>query len=142
MWLLKAWLFNELFQKKIEQGGLRIWNFQGYQRNSMWNFHGWPIKNYVEFPGVLVFGLGICKGYNATLHNFQGWSFDLSGISRGKVNKWKIPGGEGGFKKVCPQAPLFVFFWNSSMLPTIQCCPLDGQNLPPGCLKTFCQLPP
>ena len=142
MWLLKAWLFNGLFQKKIKQGGLRIWNFQGYQRNSMWNFQGWPIKNYVEFPGVLVFGLGISKGYNAILHNFQGWSFDLSGIFRGKVNKWKIPGREGGFEKVCLQAPLFVFFWNSSMLPAIQCWPLDRQNLPPSCPKTFCQLPP
>ena len=42
-------------------------------------------------PGVLVFGHGISIGYNAILHNFQGWSFDLSRISRGKVNKQKIP---------------------------------------------------
>ena len=136
MWLLKAWLFNELFQKKIEQGGLRIWNFQGYQRNSMWNFHGWPIKNYVQFPGVLVFGLGISKGYNAILHNFQVWSFDLSGISMGKVNKWKIPGGRGALKKYVLK-PLCLFFSGIA-----QCCPLDGQNLPPSCPKTFCQLPP
>ena len=32
-------------------GGLRIWNFQWYQRNSMWNFQG-LIKNKVEFPRV------------------------------------------------------------------------------------------
>ena len=50
-------------------------------RRGMWNFQGRPRKNYVEFPGVLVFGLGISKGCNTNLHNFQGWSFDLSGIS-------------------------------------------------------------
>ena len=38
-----------LFQKKSRQGGLRIWNFQGYQRKSMWNFQG-LIKNKVKFP--------------------------------------------------------------------------------------------
>ena len=39
--------------KKIQTGGgrLRIWNFQGYQRNSMSNFHGLN-KNKVEFPKV------------------------------------------------------------------------------------------
>ena len=38
---------NGLFQKKIKQGELRIWNFQGYQRNSLWIFQG-LIKNEVE----------------------------------------------------------------------------------------------
>ena len=50
-------------------GSLGIWNFQRYQRNSMWNFPG-LVKNEmefprvikkkiytVEFPGILVFGL-------------------------------------------------------------------------------------
>ena len=37
--------------EKIQTGGLRIWNFQGYQRNSMWNFQG-LIKNEVEFQRV------------------------------------------------------------------------------------------
>ena len=41
---------------------------------------GWPRKNYVEFTGVLVIGIGISKGCNTVLHNFQVWSFDLSGI--------------------------------------------------------------
>ena len=36
---------NEL---KSKQGGLSIWNLQGYQRNSIWNFQG-LIKNEVEF---------------------------------------------------------------------------------------------
>ena len=26
------------YSRKNLNGGLRIWNFQGYQRNSMWNF--------------------------------------------------------------------------------------------------------
>ena len=38
---------NGLFQKKTKQGELRIWNFQGYQRNSLWIFQG-LIKNEVE----------------------------------------------------------------------------------------------
>ena len=37
--------------EKIQTGGLRIWNFQGHQRNSMRNFQG-LIKNEVEFPRV------------------------------------------------------------------------------------------
>ena len=32
-------------------GGLMMWNFQGYQRNSMWNFQG-LINKEVEFPRV------------------------------------------------------------------------------------------
>ena len=50
-------------------GALRKCNFQGYQRNSVYNFQeliknqvDLPMvtkKNNVEFPGVLVFGLGI-----------------------------------------------------------------------------------
>ena len=40
-----------LFQKMSKQGELRIWNFQGYQKNSMWNGQG-LIKNEVEFPMV------------------------------------------------------------------------------------------
>ena len=28
----------------------------------MWSFQRLPRKNYVEFPGVLAFGLGISKG--------------------------------------------------------------------------------
>ena len=37
-----------LFQKK-SRWGFRIWNFQGCQRNSTWNFQG-LIKKEVEFP--------------------------------------------------------------------------------------------
>ena len=39
------------YSRKIPNGGLRICNFQSYQRNSMWNFQ-WFIKNEVEFPSV------------------------------------------------------------------------------------------
>ena len=76
---------------------MRIWNFQGYQRNSMWNFQG-LIKNKIEFPKGdsenimwkfqgFVFGVGISKVSITILWNIQGLSFVLSGISRGKAKK-------------------------------------------------------
>ena len=97
-----------------EQGYQRniMWNFQGLIKKT-WNFQGWPRKNNVEFSGVFVFGLGISKGSNTILWNIQGLSFFLSGISRGKVKKWKIL---GGFKKVYPQPSCLDFFWNSPSL--------------------------
>ena len=99
--------------EKIKTRGLRIWNFQGYQRNSMWNFQ-WLIKNEVElprvtqknnveFPGVSVFGLGISKGSNTILWNIQELSFVLSEISSGKVKTWKI---QGVFSKKYIPTPL------------------------------------
>ena len=48
-------------------------------------FPGVSKKLHVKFPGVLVFDLGISKGYNTILWNFQGWSFVLSEIFRSKV---------------------------------------------------------
>ena len=49
--MIKKWA---LFQKKIQTaggegrgGGVRIWNFQGYQTNRMWNFQE-LIKNDME----------------------------------------------------------------------------------------------
>ena len=62
------------------------------------------IKSKVEFPGVLVFGIEISKGCNTIL---QGWSFDLSGIYRGKVNKRKI---QGGFQGSMSSTPPVWFF--------------------------------
>ena len=74
---------NTIMEKKRERGGrgLRIWNFQGYWRNSKWIFQrlikkqcgifwAWSRKNYVEFPGVLVLGLQISEGCNTIM-----WSF-------------------------------------------------------------------
>ena len=78
-----------LFQKKSKQGG---WGYgisrgikeiacgfsSGDQEKITWNFQGsWFLvlefwHNFAQFP--------------------LGWNFDLSGISRGKVNKRKIPG--------------------------------------------------
>ena len=68
---------------------MKIWNLQGYQRSSMWNFQG-LIKNKVEFPrvtkkrpmkmanvefsGVFVLGLGgdeISKGSSLGLGNWR-----------------------------------------------------------------------
>ena len=60
----------------------------------------------MEFPKVLVFGLGISKGSNKNLQNFQGGSFFLSRISRDKVKKRKIP---GVFEKRCSQPPCLFF---------------------------------
>ena len=57
----------------------------------------------MEFPGVVVFHLGISKGSNTTsLWNIQVLSFVVYGFSRGKVKKnEKFQGG--GFKNVYPQ---------------------------------------
>ena len=75
---------------------------------------GWPRKIYVEFPGVLVFGVRISKRCNVILHNFQGCSYDLSGISRGKVNKQK--NSRGNFQKsMSLMPPTLFFFWNSPL---------------------------
>ena len=102
IWLIKL----GYSRKNPNTGGVKIWNFQGYQRNSMCNFHRlW--KSHVEFPGVLVFGLGISKGWNTILQNFQVWNSVLPRISRGKVKKWKIP---GGFSKKYVLNPPFCFF--------------------------------
>ena len=64
-----------------------------------WDFQGWLRKNNVEFPGVFVFCLGIPERSNSILWNIQGFSFVLSGISKGKVKKWEISGGGGGGQK-------------------------------------------
>ena len=54
-------------------------------------------KNSVEFPWVLVFGLGIPMRVTR-----------FGEISKDKVTNLKVPGVY--FKKVCPQHPLFRFF--------------------------------
>ena len=87
-----------LFQKKTKRGAgrgggeLRICNFQKgiYQRNSMWIGISKSDQEKIMW-NFQRFGLGISKGCNTVLHNFQGWNFHLSGISMGKVNKRKIP---------------------------------------------------
>ena len=50
-------------------------------------------KNYVGFPGVLVFGFRISKGCNTILRNLQRWNLlsFLSGNSEGKVTNLEIP---------------------------------------------------
>ena len=70
------------YSRKKTNGRLWIWNFQGYQRNGMWNFHklikmkqsfqARPRKNHAEFRGVFTFGIGISMGYNTILWNFEG----------------------------------------------------------------------
>ena len=99
-----------LFQKKTKQAGLRIWNFEGYQRNSMWNFQR-LIKSEVEFPRRVTEkkNSGNSRGLhfwawnflvsNTISWNFQGWNFVLSGISRDRLKKWKIPGGNLNYEQ-------------------------------------------
>ena len=58
-------------------------------------------------------GLKICKGCNAILWSFQGWSFVLSRISRGKVKNLKIP---GGFQKSMSSTPSQKRNWNYLLL--------------------------
>ena len=82
------------YWEKIQTGWgeLRIWNFQGYQRNSMWNFlveQGWQLgKTHAEFPWILLLGfwprLGISKR-----------CYTILKISRGE---WKL---FSGFSKKC-----------------------------------------
>ena len=71
---------------------MRIWNFQGYQRNSMWNLQG-LIKNKVEFRWMTKKkSCEISRGFGFWAWNFQGWSSFLHWISWGKVKKRKLPG--------------------------------------------------
>ena len=57
----------------------------------------------MKFSWVLVFDLGISKGWHKILQNFQGWKLIFSGISKGKVTNLKIP--EGGFQKSISTGP-------------------------------------
>ena len=91
-------------EKNSKQWGLRIWNSQGYQRNSLQNFRE-LIKNQVHFPRVLLIDCGISKGCNTILRNFQGWNFGLPGISRGKVINKKIQRGGRGSKSMSSTTP-------------------------------------
>ena len=77
-------------------GELRIWNFQRYQGNSMWNFQG-LIKSKMKFPKCdQEIWCGNFRGLFLLLEfprdltilwNIQGLSFALSGISRSKKAK-------------------------------------------------------
>ena len=67
----------------------------------------------MEFPKVLVFGLGISKESNTILWNLEGCSFILSGISKNKLKKNEKL--QVFFNEVCPQPPLFVLFWNRAI---------------------------
>ena len=105
-----------------EAGGLRIWNFQGYQRNSMWNFQGWkmmwnfqgvtiPRKNNVEFLWIFGFCIGISKGSNTTYSGIcRGWALFCLEFPGFRVND-SLAGGEGG--EGLPLPPSLFFFWNS-----------------------------
>ena len=124
---MRKW--NGLFQKKIQTeriewggwGGLRIWNFQGYQRNSMCNFRELT-KNKVEFLRV------IKKIWNFLGSLFLALEFprdliQFCGISRGWVLFClEFPGvskrlkkSRGFSKKHILSQPRLDFFWNSTI---------------------------
>ena len=77
----------------------------------MWNFQV-SRKQHMEFPGVLVFGIGISMAGNTNFQNFQGWSFVLSRISQSKVKskKRKIPVGFSNKYFLKTSRPFLVFF--------------------------------
>ena len=61
---------NWAIPEKKQTGGLRIWNFEEHQRNSMWNV---KIKNEVEFPDLTKKkSCGISRGLGFRAWNFQG----------------------------------------------------------------------
>ena len=89
-----------------------LWKFQESSKKE-YNFH--LIKNnHVEFPWVLLFGLGIPKGCSTILWNFLRWSFVFSRISKDKVTNLKIPGIF--WKKYVSTTPVWIFFWNSPII--------------------------
>ena len=59
-----------------------------------WNFRGQSRKNHKEFGFIP-------KRSHTIVQDFQGWTFVLSGISKGEVT----PRNSSGYKKVCPQPP-------------------------------------
>ena len=110
-------------KKKNRERGLRIWNFHEYWGDSMWKFQG-LMKNDVEFSGVikkktwvftgvLALDLKTSKRYNINFSKFQGWSFVLPGISRGKLRNLKNP---GFFNRVCSQTPSHPCFFSGIVL--------------------------
>ena len=83
--------------------GLSAWNFhsRGIEERAHENISvqlkrsgitgGSQRKNNVKFPWVLVFELGVSKGWHTILQNCQGWKLVFSKISKGKVTNLKIP---------------------------------------------------
>ena len=115
----KKGMYWAIPEKKTGGGGregkLRIWNFQRYQRKSMWNFQvliknevesnflEWPTRKVWNFQGSWFLALEFPR--NLTL--FYGISragalFSLDLL----VIKKKI---QGFFNKVCPQPPFWFF---------------------------------
>ena len=110
----------ELFQKKnqSEEGGLRVWNFQWYWRNSKCNFQG-LIKNSMESLEVIkTKSCGVSRDVLVLgFKIFDGWSFVLSRNSRGKIKNQKNPGKFSKTHILNPPSPfppivLFpVYYW-------------------------------
>ena len=114
------WAIPEKYQSWGERGEVEDMKFPGVyqkracgiskgdQENIIWNFQGsWFLA--LKFPMDLTKMCGI--------YRHQGWSFVLSGISKGKVKKWKIPGGFQKKYVLNPPLPppICFLFWNSPL---------------------------
>ena len=71
-----------------------------------WNFQGWPKEKIVEFPGSWFLALEFQRDITQFCRISRGGAL-LSGISRDKVKKWKIP---VGFSKKHALNPPVCFF--------------------------------
>ena len=80
------------------------------ERDSSSGVFSWILQDFLEHLFCMWLSYVIQKRCSKKFVEFQGWSFVLSGISRGKIKKWKIP---GFFQKSMSSTPLFFFFWNS-----------------------------
>ena len=101
-----------LFQKKTKQGegregGGRYGISRGIREIAKEISKGNQEKIMWNFKELWWLGLAIPKESNAILWDFQGWSFVLSGISRGKVKKLK---NSRGFSKKYVLNPLLFSF--------------------------------
>ena len=102
-----CWNNYRLSYSRKKNRGVEDMKFPGLLKNGKWIFQG-LIKNNVEFPGVVVLGLKISKGWKNCFWIFSGWSLVLSEISMGEVKKTK--NSRGDFKKVLSSTPPVCFF--------------------------------
>ena len=104
---------------------MRIWNLQGYHRNSIQNFLG-LIQNKAEFPSATkksnaefqrswFLALEFLRDLTEFCENSRGGALlflDFSGSKVKKIKNFR----RGGVKKVCPRnlspPPIIFFFWN------------------------------
>ena len=100
-----------------------MWNFQGLIKNKV-EFPRVANKNNVEFPGVLVFGIGISSGSKTILWNIQGGTLFCLEFPDVKYSNEKF---QGGFQKSMSSTPLFGFFLEQPIYILHICDKLSNQ---------------